>query len=485
VRARTLLALLLCASCEAGGGAKAKPDAGSGRGMQASAGHAAKGAAGASASSDAGSAAQPVDDLEAVRNVLMALHYDDGPPPADASNKFENDAAAQRFGQKLFFDPALSGTLIEGDNDGSVSTLGRMGEAGKVSCSGCHLPASGFVDTRSPHQQISLAAGWTRRRTPSLLEVAFAPLYNWDGRRDSIWSQAIGVMENHAEFNSGRLFVALQIQRLHREEYEAIFGALPALDDATRFPQLTPAQAGCVERATKSGAVYDCRGKPGDGADYDALSEADQTEVTRVTVNTAKAIEAFVRRLRCGAGRFDAWLDGDKEALDAAEQHGAALFAGRAHCDGCHSGPNLTDGHFHNVGLAPAQVAVAFVDSDDHGAAAGIADLLEDPLNTRGAFSDGDRNVLPASITPALEGAFRTPSLRCVSLRPSFMHTGQIRTLDQAVSFHDRGGDPAGNYPGQNELTPLGLSEQDRADLVAFLGTLDGPGPEAALLAPP
>jgi cytochrome c peroxidase len=458
VRARPLLVLLLCAGCEASAGAMARPDA----------------------DSDSG-----IDDLEAARATLMRLRYDDAPPPADASNKFAKDAAAQRFGQKLFFDPALSGPLIEGDNDGSSATLGHMGDAGKVSCAGCHVPASGFVDTRSPHQQISLASGWTTRRTPSLLEVAFAPLYNWDGRRDSIWSQAIGVMESHAEFNSGRLFVALQIHRLHRKEYEAIFGALPALDDATRFPQLKAAQAGCVERATKSGAVYDCRGKPGDGADYDALTEADQAAVTTVTVNTAKAIAAYVQRLRCGAGRFDAWLDGNTDALDAAEQHGAALFVGRAHCNGCHDGPNLTDGRFHNVGLAPAQVAVAFVDSDDRGAAAGITAVLADPLNTRGAFSDGDRDVLPASVGPALEGAFRTPSLRCVSSRPSFMHTGQIRTLGQAVSFHDRGGDPAGNYPGQNELTPLGLSEQDRADLSAFLGALDGPGPDSALLAPP
>jgi cytochrome c peroxidase len=491
VRARTLLALLLCAACAASS-APPKPDAGSARGMHAGAGHAATGqasssgdAAGVAASSDAGGGAQPSDDLEAARPALLRLRYDDAAPPVDASNKFANDAAAQRFGQKLFFDPALSGPLIEGDNDGSAATLGHMGEPGKVSCSGCHLPASGFVDTRSPHQQISLASGWTARRTPSLLEAGFAPLYNWDGRRDSIWSQAIGVMESHAEFNSGRLFVALQIWRLHRADYEAIFGTLPALDDAARFPQLTPAQAGCVERATKSGAVYDCRGKPGDGADYDALSVDDQRAVTTVTVNTAKAIEAYVRRLRCGASRFDQWLDGDAAALDDIEQHGAALFVGRAHCDSCHSGPNLTDGRFHNVGLAPAQVAVAFVDKDDHGAATGVAALLDDPLNTRGAFSDGDRGVLPATLDAALEGAFRTPSLRCVSRRPSLMHTGQIRTLAQAVSFHDRGGDPAGNYPGQNELMPLALGEQDRADLTAFLTTLDGPGPDAALLAAP
>jgi hypothetical protein len=48
-----------------------------------------------------------------------------------------------------------------------------------------------------------------------------------------------------------------------------------------------------------------------------------------------------------------------------------------------------------------------------------------------------------------------------------------------------RAGDPAGNYPGSNELEKLGLSEQDRADLSAFLGARDGPGPDAALQPPP
>ena len=64
------------------------------------------------------------------------------------------------------------------------------------------------------------------------------------------------------------------------------------------------------------------------------------------------------------------------------------------------------------------------------------------------------------------------------------MHTGQIRSLDDVISFFDRGGDPNG-YPGTNELHALGLSDRDRTDLVAFLATLTGTGPETALLEAP
>jgi cytochrome c peroxidase len=418
------------------------------------------------------------------RALLETLHYDSGPPPPDPSNRVADDPDARAFGQRLFFDPRFSGPLIEGDNDGSSSTLGLRGEAGRVSCAGCHVPADGFVDTRSPHRQVSLASLWTFRRSPTLLEVAFQPLYNWDGRRDALWNQAAGVMESEREFNSSRLFVAEQIARHHSDAYEALFGALPPLADSARFPELAPEETGCVERSTMAGVEYDCRGRPGDGADYDGMNAEDQALVTQVMVDAGKAIGAYLRSLRCGSSRFDAWLDGDRTALAESELRGARLFVGRAGCVSCHSGPLLSDGAYHNVGMSPAPVAVAIIDVNDRGAAAAIPEALEDPLSTAGVFSDGDRDKLPPAALPEHEGAFRTPSLRCVSRQPSFMHTGQLTTLSGVVSFFARGGDRSG-YPGTNELTPLELTDEERADLVAFIGSLDGPGPDAALLTAP
>ena len=91
---------------------------------------------------------------------------------------------------------------------------------------------------------------------------------------------------------------------------------------------------------------------------------------------------------------------------------------------------------------------------------------------------------LAATVPPGMEGAFRTPGLRCVSRRPAFMHTGQMATLKDVVAFFNDGGRVFG-YPGKNELEPLHLSAAEQADLVAFLHTLDGPGPAPSLLAPP
>jgi cytochrome c peroxidase len=76
-----------------------------------------------------------------------------------------------------------------------------------------------------------------------------------------------------------------------------------------------------------------------------------------------------------------------------------------------------------------------------------------------------------------MEGAFRTPKLRCVGSRPAFMHTGQLGTLEKVVTFFDRGGDPS-LYPGTSEIHSLGLSGLEQRDLVAFLKSLDARSPD-------
>jgi cytochrome c peroxidase len=111
------------------------------------------------------------------------------------------------------------------------------------------------------------------------------------------------------------------VYRLHRAEYEALFGPMPPLDDAARFPAITPEEAGCA--LADDGRTLICRGRPGDMRDYDGMTPEDQHVVTEVVANVAKAIAAYVRQLRCGESRFDVWLDGDAEALDASEQRGA------------------------------------------------------------------------------------------------------------------------------------------------------------------
>ena len=308
----------------------------------------------------------------------------------------------------------------------------------------------------------------------------------WDGRKDSLFSQVFGPLETVVEMNSSRLYMAEQLYRSYRPDYEVVFGPMPSLDDATQFPPLSATQTGCVP-SNRTDPAPTCdgpfHGMPGDGAEFDGMTPTNQTAVTTVVVNAGKAIGAYERLLSCGPSPFDAWMHGDATAVSPAAQRGAAVFVGRGGCASCHSGPFLSDQKFHNVGVAPALVQQAFVDSNDEGQATRLPQLLASAVNSVSAYSDGTDGRIPASVTPAMAGAFRTPTLRCVAMRPTFMHTGQLGTLAGVVAFFDRGGDPAGRYPGTNELSALPLTALDQSDLVAFMGTLTGPGASTALRA--
>ena len=115
-----------------------------------------------------------------------------------------------------------------------------------------------------------------------------------------------------------------------------------------------------------------------------------QDAVTRVMVNVGKALGAYQRLLSCGPSRFDRWMQGDASALTRSEQRGAGLFVGKGKCSGCHSGPFLSDEKFHNVGMRAAVIATVFLNINDPGASVGVAASNTDPLNVKGAFSDGD-----------------------------------------------------------------------------------------------
>ncbi len=403
-------------------------------------------------------------------------------PIDDPTNRFADDPNAAAFGKQLFFDPFFAGPLLDSDNDGTPGSLGSPGDTGRVACASCHVPEGGFSDTRSFQLQISLGAGWGRRRAPSLFDVGQARLIMWDGRRDALYNQIFGPLESVVEMNSSRLYAAEQLYAKYRSEYEALFGPMPSLEDTTQFPALSASLTGCQPKnptdpqPTCDGTFH---GSPGDGAEYDGLSPENQVAVTRVVVNAGKALGAFERTLSCGTGAFDSWVHGDPTAISFSAQRGAKLFVGKAGCVTCHSGPFFSDQKFHDVGLKPAIVQQAFIDSNDEGAATGIAAAIADPLNTSGQFSDGTDGRLPSAVAASMMGAFLTPMLRCVSRRPSFMHTGQIRTLAKVVAFFDAGGDIDG-YPGNREIRPLGLTASDEADLTAFLQSLDGSHPTDA-----
>jgi cytochrome c peroxidase len=152
-----------------------------------------------------------------------------------------------------------------------------------------------------------------------------------------------------------------------------------------------------------------------------------------------KAIATFERTIVSGMAPFDEWLAG-QAAISEAAVRGFVLFNTKASCVKCHTGWSFTDHSFHDLGMASGDI--------------------------------GRGRVLPR--IERMRHAFKTPTLRNVEARRPYMHDGSLATLEDVITYYDRGGD-ARRASLSAEMRPLGLSDVEKRDLVAFLKTLTSP----------
>jgi cytochrome c peroxidase len=232
--------------------------------------------------------------------------------------------------------------------------------------------------------------------------------------------------------------------------------------------------------------------------------------------------------------RFDKYAAGDKTQLTAQEQAGLAIFSGdRGRCVNCHKGAEFTgastrmvlgsggdsfagDGPIENMLMGDRQVALydngfynIGVTPTGHDAGNGGTDPWNNPLSFTRSFKqqllnqpapdamshslnpcsyqiiDGCIVVTDPYMRDAVDGSFKTPTLRNVELTGPYFHNGGFATLEQVVDFYSRGGNvrslPGSDTSGlaahgSSNLAPdimrLGLTDIEKAALVAFLKTL-------------
>lgn len=358
--------------------------------------------------------------------------------PADPSNAVADNPDAATLGKALFFDTRFSAN-------------------NKVSCGTCHLPERQFQDDLARAEGV----GVTARRTMPIAGTAYSPWLFWDGRKDSQWAQALGPLESGVEHGTDRAYVARLVEAHYAEQYIGLFGPLPPLDEL-------PEHAG----PNGLGAVLD---------NWLAMDDTQRDSVNRVFSNVGKAIAAFERTIAPKPSRFDAYVDrlaagkDTSDILSEQEEEGLRIFLGKGDCTKCHNGPLLTDNFFHNTGVA----AVPGL-PDDLGRSLGTEQVLADPFNCLGLFSDAEPrdcaelNYL-AKAGHEMVRAYKPPSLRGVAGRPPYMHAGQIATLGEVLAHYNT----APEAPeGHSELEPLNLSATELAALEAFLRSLDPVGPE-------
>jgi cytochrome c peroxidase len=463
---------------EAGAGEAGSPAQGGGAGNggnAGSSGSSGSGGAGGDAGGERGDGGNGDDDLpwEIIGQLspLPAL-------PADTTNAYADDAGAAVLGQKFFFEKDFAGPLAT-LADGLTNDLGSAGETGKVACSSCHLSPV-MSDDRSPRDagsrpaNVSLGANFHSRNAPAMVNSSFYVWTNWGGRFSAQWELPMPVTESPVIQNSSRLKVAHVIFDQYKDDYEAVFGAAygplqPAIGtDAVRFPP---------EGKPKAQGAAD--------GPWETMASTDQAIVNRIFVNYGKALAAYTRKLLSRNAPFDRFVARDASAISASAVRGVELFIEKG-CVGCHSGPHLSDGGFHNIGVAQSG---AHVPSPDDGRFANAPQLLTSGMSAASTTWSDDsteglrrQTGLSATMPETTRAAFRTPTLRGVTHSAPYMHAGQLPTLEAVIDFYDRGGDTPTSGTKEASMQPLGLNAQQKADLVAFLESLSGESVPAELL---
>ncbi len=162
--------------------------------------------------------------------------------------------------------------------------------------------------------------------------------------------------------------------------------------------------------------------------------------------HVAYAVAAFMRTIVTteGNSRFVAFRNGAEDALNEQEKRGWTIFSEKAKCTNCHDGLLLADMQFHNVGIG--------MDA-------------ENPDVGRAKVSGDEQDT----------GAFKTPSLYDISKSAPYFHDGSVATLEEAVDLMTSGG-KENEYLDVDNLADAknaNLSDDEKADLIAFLKALD------------
>lgn len=267
----------------------------------------------------------------------------------------------------------------------------RLSKSGNISCNSCHNIAQYGVD----NLPVSLGHGWQPgdRNSPSVLNAALHTTQFWDGRAADVEEQAKGPVLNPVEM------------AIPHEGY--------AEDRIASIPQYQKyfAQAFPDEQ---------------DAITYD---------------NIARAIGAFERTLMTPS-RFDAYLQGDADALTALEKKGMETFINSG-CTSCHSGKALGGESFRKFGMI-----------DDYWKHTHSEEV--DPGRYKVTKDSSDLYF------------FKVPSLRNVAQTYPYFHDGSVWDLDEAVRIM------AKIQLGQD------LTDQQTKEITAFLGALTGEVPQDA-----
>ncbi len=286
----------------------------------------------------------------------------------------------------------------------------RLSGDSSMSCSTCHIPEKGFSDGLALSKAYPGSEGF--RNTPTLINTAKRAAWFHDGR--------IGTNLNDVTRES------------LTEDY------------------IMNMDMRLMQERIKQDPVY-----------VKMFKEAGFGEPSNGSVR--KAIPEYLKTLISRNSAFD------RGALSDAAKSGFELFKGKAGCARCHSGPRFSDDQPHNIGV-PENPAI-WGDPMRHHTFVAYAIFMgvENYMNLR---RDPGAHVRQHKSDGSDIGTFMTPTLRELKQTAPYMHNGSLATLDRVVDFYNAGGGHDANKDAG--LKPLGLSAEERHNLVAFLESLSG-----------
>jgi len=299
----------------------------------------------------------------------------------------------------------------------------RLSKDATISCASCHDPDHGYAkETRFGR---GVGGQFGGRNSPVAYNRILSGKQFWDGRAASLEEQAKGPIANPIEMSNthdvccntlgGIAGYRLQFQKVFRDGLN-INNIAKAIASFERVLVTGPSPWDYYEPIVALKKTY-----PGD---WEQLKE-DEPELY------AKYVE-----LKAAS---------DAHPISESARRGGELFFGKANCTACHAGANFTDEQYHNLG-----VGIDVADPD-----VGRAKITNDPNDI---------------------GAFKTPTVRNVTMTAPYMHDGSQKTLEEVVEWYDKGGHP--NPHLDQKMKPLKLTKEEKADLVAFMHALTGELPK-------
>jgi len=342
--------------------------------------------------------------------IAAILRFGPWPPPftPDPSNRVSGKAEAIALGERMFFEPRLSGP-------------------GSVLCATCHAPGRALQDGKA--RAFGLAE--VDRNTPSVFNVRYSRWFGWDGAHDSLWAQSVRPFLDPKEMDASAAHIAATVRKLYSREYTSVFGEEPKEDE------LVLINVGKVLAAFQETLLT---GRTSFDEFRDALEKENAAEMEKYPAAAQRGLRIFIGKGNCTVCHFGPTFTNGEFA-----DTGIKFFAapGRVDSGRLEGIKKLKSNPFNLLGK-----------------------YNDDP---RRATATGTRHV---EAQHKNFGEFRVPTLRNVANTAPYMHNGSLATLQDVVKHYSELNEERLHQDGERILKPLKLTESEIADLVAFLESL-------------